>query len=127
MHSIEELLRRLPSLLKQAARTQVCTGEDPADLQRSIQKWKRASAGSATVSLPLTFKSPPPVDLAVLIPKPGSTPQILAQHLTSAVPFAVLMPVDLVSQACDPTLFKTDGPKAKNVVLRSRNLEPWHA
>jgi transposase InsO family protein len=113
-HSIEELFHRLPSRLQRPERIQVYAGENSADLKRAIQKW-RVSPGSATVLLPLTFKAPPQVDLAILIPKPESTPQVLAQYLVSTVPFAVLMPVDLVSQAYNPTLFKTDEPNAKDV------------
>jgi hypothetical protein len=113
-HSIEELLHRPPSRLELSTRIQVHAGHESADLQRTVQKW-RNSPGSATVVAPLTTKPPPPVDLAILIPRPEATPQVLAQYLLSDTPFAVLMPVDLVSQAWNATLFGKEGPNCKDV------------
>jgi hypothetical protein len=112
LHSVQELLDRLPSALKQATKTQTHAGENSADLHRAVQKW-RLSKGSAVTALPLSAKLPPTVDLAILVPRPDVSPQVLARCLTTSFPFAVLIPVDLVSQTYNPTLFRTGGPCPK--------------
>ena len=112
MHSVQESLDRLPSTLKGVSKIQTCAGENSADLHRTVQKW-RTSRGSAVTTLPLSAKSPPTVDLAILVPRPDVAPQVLAQCLTTGFPFAVLIPVDLAAQTCNPTLFRAGGPCPK--------------
>jgi hypothetical protein len=93
-HSVKELLDRLPAALRSAAKVQSHAGEDSPDVARSIQNW-RTAAGSVITAAPLATKPPPPVDLAILLPRPDLTPLVLVQCLCSSIPFAVLVPVDL--------------------------------
>jgi hypothetical protein len=56
------------------------------------------------------------MDLTIVVPRPATAPQVLAQYLCSSKPFAVMIPVDLVAQAYNPTLFRsTAGPAHETV------------
>ena len=111
-HSVQELLHRFPASLKTALKVQTCAGEDSPDLARSIQGW-RTSPGSVITPAPLATKAPPLVDLAVLIPRPDLPPLVLAQYLCSSIPFAILVPVDLISQGFSEGLFQSNPAPGK--------------
>jgi hypothetical protein len=96
-HSVQELLDRLPRDLKAAVKVQVYAQENSPDIARTVQAW-RTAAGSSVIAAPLIKEQPPVMDLAILIPKPDLTPLVLAQHLMSTTPFAVLVPIDLAAQ-----------------------------
>jgi hypothetical protein len=95
----------MPAELKSAATTQVYAGENTADFARAVQRW-RTGPGSIANTAPTAREPPPPADLAIHVPRPDLAPvEVLAQHACTAIPYAVLMPVDLVSQSYNPTLF----------------------
>jgi transposase InsO family protein len=60
---------------------------------------------------------PKAVDLAILRPRPDLTPVVLAQHLKSSSPFAILMPIDLVPQVCKSGIFKGESAPASPKAL----------
>jgi hypothetical protein len=116
-HSVQELLHRFPASLKTALKVQTHAGEDSPDLARAIQAW-RTAPGSIITAAPLATKAPPPVDLAILIPRPDLSPLVLAQHLCASIPFAILVPVDLISQSFSEGLFQSNPAPGKPDAIR---------
>jgi len=114
-HSIVELLKRLPSALKAAAIVHVHAGQNTADAKRTIQDWVDSRSSVQSLA-PISKGTPQKADLAVMIPRTEVAPVSLALYLLSAVPFAMLMPVDLVSQAYEPNIF----PEAPFVAIRAK-------
>jgi hypothetical protein len=114
-HSIVELLKRLPSALKAAAIVHVHAGQNTADAKRTIQDWVDSRSSVQSLA-PISKGTPQKADLAVMIPRTEVAPVSLALYLLSAVPFVMLMPVDLVSQAHEPNIF----PEAPFVAIRTK-------
>jgi hypothetical protein len=54
---------------------------------------------------PVRSGTPPPADIAIMTPRCEVAPVILAVYLLSDVPFALLLPVDLLDQTRRPGIF----------------------
>jgi hypothetical protein len=104
-NSIAEMLRRLPSRLKEAPTVHYHGGKQGAELRESLKDWFQNVSALQTVS-PLTKTEPTPADFAVLIPRSEVSPVVLARYLLSSIPFAILVPVDLLALASAPNIFR---------------------
>ena len=109
--SVQQLLQRLPARLKHATAIHVHAGSDTPNLRAAIQIWS-AIAGAVTPNAPVRRGAPPTADLAIMIPRPETAPVSLALYLLSQIPFAFLIPIDLLSQTYKPKLYP-DAPSAR--------------
>jgi hypothetical protein len=83
-----------------------------------IQAWVSGNKGSV-LSVAPTKRGPPQLaDLAILVPRPEDSPITLAYYLASAIPFAVLVPNDLLQAAFSERIY----PDANIEVLRAQFL-----
>ena len=73
-------------------------------------------AAPSKVWPPISKGTPQKADLAIMIPRTEVAPVSLALYILSAVPFAILLPVGLVSQAHEPNIF----PEAPCVAIRKK-------
>jgi hypothetical protein len=98
------MLKRIPPSLKQAETVHFHGGRNNAELRACLKLWfDRVSA-----LLPLNpprKDSPPASDIAIMAPRCEIAPVVLATYLLSEVPFAILMPVDLLDVARKPDIF----------------------
>ncbi len=103
-NSIEETLRRLPVPLKAARLVHFHGGRHSDELGASLKVWVHKVGALNPLNPPRTG-TPPAADLAVLTPRCEVAPVILAIYLLSDVPFALLLPVDLLDVARRPGIF----------------------
>jgi len=103
-NSVEEVLRRLPVSLKAAKLVHFHGGRHNEELRATLKTWVE-KAGSLTPVNPVRSGTPPPADIAVMTPRCDVAPVILAVYLLSDVPFALLLPVDLLDQTRRPGIF----------------------
>jgi hypothetical protein len=103
-NSIEEVLRRLPETLKASHFVHFHGGRQNDELRAALKLWVD-KVGALTPLNPPRAGMPPLADLAVMTPRCEVAPVILAVYLLSAVPFALLLPVDLLDQARRPGIF----------------------
>jgi hypothetical protein len=103
-HSVEELLRRLPVALKDAVIVHFHGGKNNAELRAALKLWfGKVSALQPLV--PPRSGVPPPADVAIMTPRCEIAPVSVALYLLSSVPFALLIPVDLLPQVREPNLY----------------------
>jgi hypothetical protein len=111
LHSVEEVLKRIPVALKKSTTAHVHSGPDTADVKRLLQDWM--DTRSAVQSLaPVRTGQPQKADFALMVPRPETAPVTLALHLLSPVPFAILVPIDLAALSHEPSIFP-DAPHEK--------------
>jgi hypothetical protein len=103
-HSVEELLRRLPASLKEATLVHFHGGKNNAELRATLKLWFKHVSSLQPVTPPREG-SPPKADVAILTPRCETTPLSVALYLLSDVPFALLMPVNLLAQARQSNLY----------------------
>jgi hypothetical protein len=103
-HSVEELLRRLPLSLKESKKVHFHGGKSNAELRAALKLWFAHVSSLLPVTTPRDG-SPPAADIAILTPRCEVTPVAAALYLLSEVPFALLMPIDLVAQVRQPGLY----------------------
>ncbi len=112
---MQEALARLPDGLRSAKVVHVQAGTYTSDLKVILQTWISGNKGSVISVAPTKRGEPLPADLAVMVPRPEDAPVTLAYYLGSQIPFAVLVPNDLLSATfsdrvypgADPTVLKT--------------------
>jgi hypothetical protein len=104
-NSIAEMLRRLPSRLKAAPTVHYHGGKQGAELRESLKDWFQIVSALQAVSPP-TKTEPTPADFSVLIPRSEVSPVVLARYLLSSIPFAILVPVDLLELTSAPNIFR---------------------
>ena len=108
IHSVGEMLRRLPVYLQDAELVNFHGGKHNGELRQALRGWfKKASA--LQPASPPKLTPPPKPDLSILIPRCEIAPLALAQYLLSDVPFAILLPVDLL--ACNLDQGQPNFPK----------------
>ena len=103
-HSVEELLRRLPVAMKDADVVHFHGGRNNAELRATLKLWFR-KVSSLLPHTPTRSGSPPAADLAIMTPRCEIAPLTAALYLMSDVPFALLLPVDLLAQVRKPGLY----------------------
>jgi transposase InsO family protein len=103
-HCVEEVLKRLPVTLKTAKVVHFHGGRNNAELRACLKLWFEHV--SALVPLnPPRGETPSHANVAILAPRCEVAPVILATYLLSTVPFALLIPVDLLDMARKPDIF----------------------
>jgi hypothetical protein len=83
-----------------------------------VQAWVSGNKGSIQSVAPTKRGTPQPADLAILVPRPEDSPITLAYYLDSTVPFAVLVPNDLLQAAFSERIY----PGANAPALRQKFL-----
>jgi hypothetical protein len=101
---VEQMLKRMPACYQDADVVHFHGEKHNAELRQVLRGWvHKASALHPTT--PPKREPPEPADLAILIPRYEVAPVALARYLLSPVPFALLLPVDLLTQTYRPKLF----------------------
>jgi hypothetical protein len=103
-HSVEELLQRLPVELKDADTIHFHGGKCNAELRATLKLWFSKVSALQPLSPPRSGM-PPPADLAIMTPRSKVAPVAVALYLLSSVPFALMMPIDLLPQIRKPNLY----------------------
>ncbi len=75
-----------------------------------VQSWITGNNGSVLAVAPARKGAPLPSDLAILVPRPEDSPVTLALYLSSAAPFAILVPNDLLESAFSIRIFLGANP-----------------
>ncbi len=104
-HSVQEALLRLPAELKDAKVVHIHAGTYTTDLKVIVQAWVSGNKGNVQAVAPAKKGVPTDSDLAILVPRPEDSPVTLALYLLSAIPFAVLVPNDLLSESFASKIF----------------------
>jgi hypothetical protein len=103
-NSVDKALRRLPATFKSSQIVHFHGGRNNEELRATLKTWVD-KAGALTPLNPPRSGQPPVADLAVLTPRCEVAPVILAVYLLSDIPFALLLPVDLLDMARHPGIF----------------------
>ena len=103
-HRVSQLLERLPASLKYAKVVHVHARTYTAELRQLAQTWSKL-ANDVKPHSPVGRGDPMHVDSAILIPRVEVSPVTLALYLLSNIPFAILLPYDLVDQAYSENLY----------------------
>jgi hypothetical protein len=107
-HCVEEMLKRLPCALKAASVVHFHGGRNNSDLRASLKIWFHHVSALTPLNPPRSG-TPPRADVSIMAPRCEVVPVMLATYLLGDVPFALLLPVDLVDVARRPDIF-TDAP-----------------
>jgi hypothetical protein len=103
---VEAVLQRLPEALKAAKVVHFHGGRNNTELRACLKLcFKHVSA--LTPLNPPREGTPIAADIAILAPRCEVAPVVLAIYLQSTVPFAILIPVDLLDMAGSRTSTRT--------------------
>ncbi len=111
-NSVREALKRFPDRLRNAQNIQVHACAYTSDLRVMVQSWIATKKGSVQSIAPTRTTAPVPADLAILIPRPEDSPVPLALYLASSVPFAILLPNDLLAESFAARVYPHADPAA---------------
>jgi hypothetical protein len=103
-NSVREVLQRLPVTFKDARVVHFHGAKQGTELRSCLKVWFNHVSSLTPVTPPRTGL-PPAADIAILTPRCEIAPVVLAWYLLSAVPFVLLLPVDLVDMARRPGIF----------------------
>jgi hypothetical protein len=103
-NSVEEVLKRSPVSPKEASLVHFHGAKQGSELRAVLKLWFHHVGALTQISTP-RLGAPPTADIAILTPRCEVAPVILAVHLLSSVPFALLLPVDLLDMAQRPAIF----------------------
>jgi hypothetical protein len=117
-NAVEEVLKRLPIALKDCSLVHFHGGKQSPELRAILKLWFH-HVGALTPINPPRSGAPPVSDIAILTPRCETAPVILAVYLLSEVPFALLLPVDLLDEVRRPGIIF---PKSPHQLL-ARKLE----
>ena len=115
-NSVQEMLSRLPAYLRSAQLVHVHAGTYTSDLKVMLQAWIEGNKGNVNAVSPTKRGPPLPADLAVMIPRPEDSPTSLAYYLGSSIPFAILVPNDLLSMTFSARIY----PGADTIRLKTQ-------
>jgi hypothetical protein len=115
-NSVHEALSKLPARLKQANSIHVHAGTYTADLKLMLQAWIAGNKGVVQPVAPAKKEGPTPTDFAIMVPRPEDSPITLARYLLSEVPFAILLPNDLLASSYSERIF----PNADTAALKAK-------
>jgi hypothetical protein len=104
-NSVAEMLRRIPSRLKDSALVHFHGGKQNAELREALKDWF-TNVSALQPATPPSKAEPTQAEFAVMLPRCEVAPVALARYLLSTVPFAMLMPVDLLAMAASPNLYR---------------------
>ncbi len=111
-NSVQGVLARLPDRLRASLVLHVHAGTYTADLKLLVQSWISGLKGSVLSVAPARKGAPQLADLAILVPRPEYSPVTLALYLSSSIPFAVLVPNDLLASAFSNRIYLGANPTA---------------
>jgi hypothetical protein len=117
-NSVSEALKRFPDRLRNAQNIQVHAGTHTSDLKVMVQSWIATKKGSVQSIAPTRTTAPVPADLAILVPRPEDSPVTLALYLASLIPFAILLPNDLLAESFAARVY----PDADPAALQHRSM-----
>jgi hypothetical protein len=103
-NSVEEVLKRLPVSLNEASLVHFHGAKQGSELRAVLKLWFH-HVGALTQISPPRVGEPPTAEIAILTPRCEVAPVVLAVYLLSSVPFALLLPVDLLDMARRPAIF----------------------
>jgi transposase InsO family protein len=115
-HSVKQVLARLPDSLKSAKLIHVHAGTYTADLKLIVQEWISGNKGNVLPVAPTKKGAPAHADVSIMIPRPEDSPVTLALYLMSQLPFAILVPNDLLSEAFADKIY----PEANAAAIKLR-------
>jgi hypothetical protein len=116
-NSVQEALSKLPERFKASQCIHVHAGTYTADLKLILQTWIADNKGVVQPVAPAKKDAPTPTDLTIMVPRPTKdSPITLARFLLSNVPFAVLLPNDLLAESFGPRIF----PEADTATLKAK-------
>jgi transposase InsO family protein len=115
-HSVQEVLSRLPEDFKSSLKINVHAGTYTADLKLIVQSWIFGNKGNVQAVAPTKKGYPAEADLSIMIPRPEDSPVTLALYLMSTLPFAVLVPNDLLSESFADKIY----PEANAAAIKLR-------
>ncbi len=115
-NSVHEALSKLPARLKQAKSIHVHAGTYTVDLKLMLQEWIAGNKGVVQPVAPAKKEDPTPTDFAIMVPRPEDSPITLARYLLSEVPFAILLPNDLLASSYSERIF----PNADTAALKAK-------
>ena len=118
-HSVKQVLARLPEAFKAAKLIHVHAGTYTADLKLIVQEWISGNKGNVLPVAPTKKGPPADADLAIMIPRPEDSPVTLALYLMSSMPFAILVPNDLLSESFADKIY----PEANAAAIKLRFQE----
>ena len=118
-HSVAEVLRRIPDRFKDSTSIHVHAGTHSIEARKAVQLWA-TKASSVEQHAPPRSGSPQICNLAIMIPRNEVAPVAAALYLLSTIPFAVLVPVDLLTQTYAPGIF-AEAPHSKLLDLFTRS------
>ncbi len=101
---VTEMLKRLPLHLKGATTVHFHGGRNNVELRACLKLWFD-HVSALTPLNPPRKDTPSQADIAIMAPRCEVVPTVLATYLLSEVPFALLIPVDLLDVARKPNIF----------------------
>ena len=117
-NSVQEVLSRLPDFFRGVKTIHVHAGTYTADLKVIVQTWTSGNKGDVQPVAPTKRGRPLDADLAIMIPRPEDSPITLALYLMSSIPFAILVPNDLLSESFADKIY----PEANVAAIKARFL-----
>ncbi len=81
-----------------------------------VQAWVTTSNGSVQPVAPTRKGPPTAADFVVFVPRPEGSPVTLALYLVSSIPFAILIPNNLLAETYAPRIY----PEADTNLLKVR-------
>jgi hypothetical protein len=115
-NSVQEALARLPAYLRESKDIQVHAGTYTSDLKLMVQAWVATNKGSVQPVAPTRKGLPAAADLVIFVPRPEDSPVTLALYLAISIPFAILIPNDLLAETYSPRIY----PDADSTQLKTR-------
>ncbi len=112
---MQEVLSRLPVALRQAAKINV-HATYTSDLKLIVQTWISGNKRNVQVVAPAKKGFPAEANLSIMIPRPEDSPVTLALYLMSNMPFAILIPNDLLSESFADKIY----PEANAAAIKLR-------
>jgi hypothetical protein len=123
-HSVQEALARLPNRLRSAQSVHVHSGTYTADLRTIVQAWISGNKMFVQAVAPTKRGVPQIAYLAIMVPRPEDSPITLAYYLDSLIPFAVLVPNDLLQAVFSERIYPgADAESLKAKFLAAGKLQ----
>lgn len=110
-----DALKFLPDRFQLLKRVAVFAGRHTSVIARAVQRWRQANNSVDTRSLGSIIQEGS-CDFCLVAPAPDRAPQTLEAFLTSNIPFALLIPIDLIPQV--GRTWKIDGSRHLEMIKK---------
>jgi hypothetical protein len=124
-HSVQEVLSRLPPEFKGSSLINVHAGTYTADLKIIVQTWISGRKENVQPVAPVKKGYPAEADLSIMIPRPEDSPVTLALYLMSALPFAILVPNDLLSESFAEKIYPEANLQSNSAFRQQASCKFW--